>query len=240
MGLDWETRAPLLLRGNNRKDLGPPRLAHLRAHEYVKFRYLPQEMFDSYFSFAFVRNPWSRLVSIYKYKRYYLSSDFKNFVMNLRESGIWREDYWFIGPQAEFVCDRGGNFLVDFIGRMEYFQSHFDYVCEQIGIPHTTLPHQNRSAVEAPRLGPSVKQLRDFIFYHAKGSKPPAYRDFRDYYDNESKDYVAELYRQDIERFGYTFELTQAVESTPVYRRQTRASLPESGYAAGRRDMETE
>ena len=35
--LTWETRAPLLLRRNEHPELGPLRLAHLKAEEYVKY-----------------------------------------------------------------------------------------------------------------------------------------------------------------------------------------------------------
>src|SRR5687768_14243923 len=34
VGLTWETRAPLLLGGNDDPRLGPPRLEHLKASEY--------------------------------------------------------------------------------------------------------------------------------------------------------------------------------------------------------------
>ena len=67
LGLTWETRAPLLLRYNDRPELGPPSLAHLKYSEYSEYKYITEEQIQTYFKFAFIRNPWSRLVSIYKY-----------------------------------------------------------------------------------------------------------------------------------------------------------------------------
>jgi hypothetical protein len=58
--------APLLLTYNNNPELGPPRLAHLKAREYVSCKYLTREQFDDYFKFAFVRDPgteWSQPIN---------------------------------------------------------------------------------------------------------------------------------------------------------------------------------
>ena len=40
LSLDWMSRAPLLLRANDVTEVGPPRLAHLLASEYIRLKYL--------------------------------------------------------------------------------------------------------------------------------------------------------------------------------------------------------
>jgi len=180
LGLTWRTRAPLLLRANQNPALGPPRLAHLKADEYVRYQYVPQIMFDEYFKFAFVRNPWCRLVSLYKYLEYVNKCDFKTFLFSEFKKTLTKEMPWFISPQRDFICSDDGTLLVDYIGRFESLQNDFNVVCEKIGIPKTKLPHINKSPA----------------------SVSPAYQD---YYDEESMEFVAQFYQKDIEMFDYNF-----------------------------------
>ena len=214
LDLDWETRAPLLLRYNDRPELGPPRLAHLRAHEYIFYKYLSQELFNEYFKFTFVRNPWSRMVSIYKYLMFnhkYLKfnrrCDFKSFLANAFKNKIWRNEYWFVRPQSDFVYAEDGRMLVDFIGKFENLQDDFNYVCQKIDLPSTEVPHVNKSNVQ-PRLSLHPKKLIKYFNHrinHINVKRIPAFKKYQDYYDNESIEIVAELYKKDIELFGYKF-----------------------------------
>jgi len=181
LNLDWETRAPLLLRPNDQPKLGPPRLAHLKADEYVRFKYLPQEMFDDYFKFAFVRNPWSRMVSMFRYLDVEKTWEFKSFLMHIFKNRIWKEQYWFVGPQCEFVCAEDGRVLMDFIGRFERLQIDFNHVCQKIDIPLTEVPHVNKAEINS-------------------------FKRYQDFYDDESRQIVEELYRRDIDLFEYKFD----------------------------------
>lgn len=206
LNLTWETRAPLLLRFNDRPELGPPRLAHLKAEEYVRYKYITQDMFNDYFRFAFVRNPWSRLVSIYKFMGFYKDYEFKSFAMNLVAEGIWQRHYWFIGPQSEFVCGPDGKLLVDFIGRTERVQEDFDEVCRRLSLPSIRLRHINKSEIEEPRLGWHPRRLARFLKYKASGRRLQDFERYQDYYDSESREFVGELYKQDVELFDYCFD----------------------------------
>lgn len=208
--LDWETRAPLLLRSNDNGKIGPPRLAHLKAGEYVDYKYLPQELFDQYFKFSFVRNPWSRMVSIYNYLGFSKKTDFKSFLIDKFRSRIFRENHWFVGPQSDFLYSAEEKLLVDYVGRFENLQADFSYVCQKIGIPPIQLPHINNTPLEVKPSGDSLRsKLAGMASSFSNTYKTKNYSSFeryQDYYDQESIDCVTQLYRSDIELFGYEFE----------------------------------
>jgi len=114
------------------------------TYETFKNTVSPENMdlIDSYFKFAFVRNPFDRAVSIFKYIAKIDSSaqisNFKNFAKynftKKEYNGIWLAD------QASQVVD------CDFIGRFENLQADFDLVCQKIGIKRNPLLVKNRTS----------------------------------------------------------------------------------------------
>jgi hypothetical protein len=210
LGLTWETRAPLLLRRNDRPELGPPRLSHLKAVEYLRCKYMSPEQFDTYFKFAFVRNPWDRMVSMYKWHGYHQICSFKTFVGREFHNELWRHKHWFVCPQTEYLCDEEGRLLVDFVGRYEQLQKDFHHVCEQMGLPATDVPHVNANKTGKNQANSNVtrelKKVASYPWWLIRGKSLSKSKDYRDYYDEESKELVAQIYRSDIELFGYEFE----------------------------------
>jgi chondroitin 4-sulfotransferase 11 len=158
---------------------------------------LGAERWERKFRFAFVRNPWDRAVSAFKFARdrnkdsRFVALSFRDW---LRLAYVERHPLYFdtpvsFLPQFDWISDDSDCVLVDFVGRFENLAVDFTNVCERIGRKVPTLPHHN-----------STK--RD---------------DYRSYYDDESIEIIAHWYRKDIEYFCYEFS-----PSTEVALRQMR------------------
>lgn len=196
-GLTWEKRALLLLRHNPNPELGPERLAHLKASEYSGCGYVTYDTFDSYFKFSFVRNPWDRLVSEFNYRGFDKKYSFKEFVLRgLPNKDLYSDVYRHIIPQHQFLYDDAGNQLVDFVGRFENLQSDFDFVCSKLGIADTRLPHVNSSGQKG-----EIKGKLKSLFSKQNLIKRP----YSSYYDEETLESVNKMYATDIKIFGYEF-----------------------------------
>ncbi|MCF2905043.1 sulfotransferase family protein [Octadecabacter sp. CECT 8868] len=137
------------------------------------------EAYDSYYSFCFVRNPWSRLLSYYKFSKLKegrpafddaSTLDFNAFIAKHGDTAPMRQ-------QSELLLNNNGQIDVDFVGRFETLENDFQTVCETLGCS-VELPHKN-----------STKKS-----------------DFRTAYSEESVDRVARWFADDVTNFGYTFE----------------------------------
>ena len=140
----------------------------------------------NHFKFTFVRNPWDRFVSCYFYFKKYgrrlgfdeltgeivnRYSNFNEFCLNLNKALLNIKSPHF--KQMSFWIDSP----IDFIGRFENLQEDFNKICDKIGIPQQTLPHNNKSN----------------------------HKHYTEYYNDETREIVAQQYAKDIEHFDYKF-----------------------------------
>ena len=141
--------------------------------------FLGEEVFASYFKFAFVRNPFDRFVSYCAFITRE-SGDFDRVPQQVMHHVLFQlrpMQHILFQPQHTVLVDADGQLLTDHIGRVEEMQASYDAICARIGIPTRQLEQVNST-----RRG-----------------------DYRQYYDQELIDGVATLYRRDLELFGYGF-----------------------------------
>jgi hypothetical protein len=149
------------------------------------------ENWKDYFKFAIVRNPWDRLLSCWKNKiempwreserAYY----YKVLGLDLLKDITFAEFIRRLNDDKLLYADKHWAQLhslidldsIDFIGRLENLQEDFNTICDKIGIPQQQLPHENKSE----------------------------HKHYTEYYDEETKQIIAEKYAKDIEMFGYKF-----------------------------------
>jgi len=108
----------------------------------VKKKFIGEDVYHEYFSFTFVRNPYSLLVSLYEYthqkekdifekngwklsrfQENILNNSFEDWVMNF-ETGR---------PQTDMICSSSGEILVNYIGKTEHFNLDFAKIQKIIG-----------------------------------------------------------------------------------------------------------
>jgi hypothetical protein len=146
VGLTWVTRAPLLLRYNDTPALGPPRLAHLRAPDYLRYCYISPALFERYFKFTVVRNPWDRAVSLY----HYLASgmELAAFCAEL-EATLAQSSHWYLDPQIDFLTGDNGAMRVDYVARFEDLDNEIGPIRDRVGL-RSALAHTNASTHYCP------------------------------------------------------------------------------------------
>ena len=162
------------------------------------------DMWDAYFKFTVVRNPWDRFVSYYYWAFYsqwwsarrifremgYLRTGCRHcWMLHLFKRGRHRQAMEF-GLRKGLITKRleetssfyfiDGDEYADYVMRYENLQQDFDEVCRRLRIPASCLPR--------------IK------------SKVRPRGDYRDYYTDYSREYVARACRAITDTFGYRYD----------------------------------
>ena len=134
------------------------------------------------FVFTLVRNPWDRMISFYTWAREQTfdhptveAAKTLDFWDFLMDPGV--SDTFRKNPARAYVTDATGTERCDVFVRLEHLDSDLAPLWDHLGF-RVEIPHLNAS----DRSG-----------------------DYRDWYDKESRNRVADLMSEDIDRFGYSF-----------------------------------
>lgn len=169
--------------------LGLSASRHVPAEDY---RMANPKKFAKFFKFAFVRNPFDRLLSSYAFLQSGgMNADdtsfaqthvvpFENFEHFVTEGLAIRpevQNWVHFRTQIKFLSNKKGRNLMDFTGRFE--QLHEDYAC---------IAKILRKPVELPFTNASNRS------------------DYREIYTTATVDIVRRIYAVDLDTFGYTFD----------------------------------
>jgi hypothetical protein len=128
------------------------------------------------FKFTIVRNPWDKVVSRFFYVKQHKYKKLKKYKNETFESFVKKR--LFI-KEHDLQYDKvfyNGSIFIDFIGRFERLKDDWKIIASIIDCS-ADLPHDNKTEREP----------------------------YRNYYNRETRNIVADAYRKDIETFGYSF-----------------------------------
>lgn len=152
---------------------------------------LSADRWNSYFKFSIARNPWDRALSYFFWDRRQ-DKTLKPEKKLIHALGVPFDDFTPVKAKfAEFVRERtlenndafyvdGDGLCVDFVVRYEQLNDDFDELCRRVGVPR----------LDIPRLKTGIRKDK---------------RPYWDYYDDDTRDIVGELHRNDLRLFGYQF-----------------------------------
>lgn len=150
---------------------------------------LAEEKYYEYYTAAFVRNPFERLVSWYvmiqslKNPNYLQSEvlkrakNFNEFILNCED--VVSKSGWkaFSQNQVDYLCDKNGKINIDFIGRFENLSEDAATLSKILNVTDRNIPHLNKSK----------------------------HQHYREYYNTITKNIVKKRFERDLDFFKYSF-----------------------------------
>lgn len=159
---------------------------HGRHADPQEYERLYPDKWLTYFTFTFVRNPWDRIISYFSRKWGDIQN---NAIFDIERNRIQKAIHdhaagklgnkLHLYPQVYWLLDEQKNpYSIDYIGKVENFQEDFNKILVHIG----------------------HKPYDEFRKTFASSR-----RDYHEYYDDETMQIVANLYKDDIEYLRYTY-----------------------------------
>ena len=172
-----------------------PENAHFRVHEPASsmIAKLGRPVWDRFFTFAVVRNPFDHAVSHYEYlkqfriaaiRRKFAKLSFSDYLDDRNGPIFWNHTLFVRMPdQSHFVIDGDGKIAVRRLVRFERLSEEWPNLIDALGIPATKLLYVNRTKAKSDR------------------------RPYASYYTEETVQKVRRLYARDFDLLGYSRDL---------------------------------
>lgn len=166
---------------NVQKQLIPSHLTALEMRQRIG-----KQSWDDLFTFSIVRNPWDRMISIFRYRKAVGEIDQETSYSEYLELFFRKPDdpkspYHYHGyyyQAIDYLVDEFGEIMVDYIGRFENREKDLEILRKKCGCPQLGLLNTQCSPIEQA---------------------------YSSYYNQETQDMVSAICKKDIEVFGYQF-----------------------------------
>ncbi len=150
----------------------------------AELRAKARDIFDTFFKFSAVRNPWARAVSLY-FRREGVecrgSMSFEEFCKNHIYASDTCHHPTLHKNQLDWMCDDRGQCLMDYVYRLEDFDKARKEIAEQT---------DGRVLLEDKNVNRNPESNS---------------RSYREFYTETTKKLIAKAFEKDIDRFKYTY-----------------------------------
>lgn len=173
----------------------PADSAHFRVHDTASkiISKLSYPVWNNYFSFSVVRNPFDHAVSHYEYMKQFRSRaiakehqrmTFETYLNDRQKKPFHKRTTFVRMPdQAYYLLSKDGKIAVNKVIKFENLVKEWELLSQQIGIADIKLPHVNKTIAK-------------------RGNTH-----FSEYYTSETEEIVRKIYQRDFELFGYSDRL---------------------------------
>ncbi len=147
-------------------------------------RFEAKRLFESFFKFAAVRNPWARAVSLY-YRREGVMMNHKMSFREFCEGHLYASDTsrhpTLHKNQMDWLTDEEGNSLMDYVYKVEEYDQAIEEIAERTNGRIRLIPREKN-------VNPNSQSTR-----------------YRDLYDDYTRRLIETRFQRDIDMFQYAF-----------------------------------